>query len=350
MKLAAVTRRKLRRWAGTIAVSAGTALFSGAVGILVDHVVRGGPVSWTYLAAFTVTGAALSGGGAWLLATGRSAVAISLAATDSHGDPERYQDQADSFARYGRTRFTAQTVVQVAVEDSGDLPALRARLRSSLRTLLEIEQHAREIGVLFLGRPEVAFHLGGWLNQAGARIDLYADARDGSAETHFPAIPLTPVPGAAPAALDRAVHLADGTGFRQAPPDEAADLAGLLAAHAGTCLALAVNLIGPVTQAGFVGPVLASAAAEGARAVVFVAPFEPVRHLDSDDFAPAVAAILTAASELRAAPGLLYLRTPAAIPVALGRYLYAAGWIPMRHNRGSTGPVRYERFPGTSQS
>ena len=128
MRTSAISRRKVRRWFGTLSVSAGTAVFSGAVAILVDRLVRGGTMNWGYLAAFTALGAALSGGGAWLLATVKSAIGVSVAAMDHAGDIERYQDETDSFARFGRAVFTAQTSLQVPVESPDDLPLLRARL------------------------------------------------------------------------------------------------------------------------------------------------------------------------------------------------------------------------------
>jgi hypothetical protein len=43
-----------------------------------------------------------------------------------------------------------------------------------------------------------------------------------------------------------------------------------------------------------------------------------------------------------ASPALLYFKTPAVIPVALGHFLRASNWIPMRHRK--TSPVTYERF------
>ena len=229
-----MTRRKLRRWSGTVSVSAGTALFSGAVGILVDHIVRGGPLDWAYLVIFTAVGAALSGGGAWLLATVKSAVGVSLAATDKDGDIDRYQDETDSFARFGRRVFTAQTSVQVTVQSVRDLSLLQARLRAALRTLLEIEQRARQIGLLFQGRHEVGFHVGRWLNQAGARIDLYTDARDGSRDTHFAAIRLTPGLHTSPRLLDRTVYRLGESGFCKAadePPGASAESAQRACRH-----------------------------------------------------------------------------------------------------------------------
>ncbi|HUY49771.1 MAG TPA: hypothetical protein VMV92_29320 [Streptosporangiaceae bacterium] len=356
MRTAAVTRRKLRRWAGTVSVSAGTAVFSGAVAIIVDSVVQGGTIHWPYLAGSTALGAALSGGGAWLLATVRSAVGISLAAMDHAGDIERYQDETDSFARFGRGIFTAQTSVQVTVETPADLKSLRARLRAALRTLHEIEQRARQTGLLFQGRPEVGFHVGRWLNQAGG-IDLYSDARHGGPGTHFAAIRLTPAISAPPRHLDRAVYHRTETGFSEAPPSTSADLPRLLSEHTDTCLGLAINLNGPIDEAGFTGPVLASAAQEGATVVMFLAlpapaddPDAPGRQLASsrEEYESTVAAILAAARHMRAAPGLVYLKTPAVIPVALGRYLYGKDWIPMRHHRDDPRPVKYDRFSDTS--
>ncbi|HUY48720.1 MAG TPA: hypothetical protein VMV92_23885 [Streptosporangiaceae bacterium] len=353
-----MTRRKLRRWVGTVSVSAGTAVFSGAVAILVDSVVQGGTLHWPYLAGSTALGAALSGGGAWLLATVRSAVGIGLAAMDHAGDVERYQDEADSFARFGHGIFTAQTSVQVTVETPADLKFLRARLRAALRTLHEIEQRARQTGLLFQGRPEVGFHVGRWLNQAGGRIDLYSDARHGGPETHFAAIRLTPAISAAPRHLDRAVYRLTETGFSEAQPTAWADLPRLLSEHTDTCMGLAINLNGPVDEAGFVGPVLASATQEGATVAVFLALPAPADDLDApgrqlassrEEYESTVAAILAAARHMRAAPGLVYLKTPAVIPVALGRYLYGKDWIPMRHHRDDPRhPVKYDRFADTS--
>jgi hypothetical protein len=42
------------------------------------------------------------------------------------------------------------------------------------------------------------------------------------------------------------------------------------------------------------------------------------------------------------APGLLFFKTPAVVPVAVGRYLYGNGWIPMRHDPSP--PGSYEPF------
>ncbi|SRR5216683_761737 len=360
--MTAVLRRKLRRWLGTVGVSAGTAVFSGAVAILVDHLARGGPLRWAYLAGFAVLGAALSGGGAWLLATVRSAAGIEVAAMDRAGDPERYRDQSDSFARFGRTMFTAQTSVQVHVETARDLRVLRERLRAGLRTLTEIEQRAGQIGLLFQGRHHVGFHVGRWLNVAGARIDLYGDARDGGPDSHFAAVRLTPAIGTAPRTLDMLVRPASASApqVAEARLTSPGDLRDLLAGVSGTCMGLAVNLNGPVDESGFVGPVLRSASKEGASAVVFLAPPAPAGIPDAPgrELAPSaqeyegtVAAIVAVAKRMPASCGLLYLKTPAVIPVALGRYLYGGTWIPMRHHRDDTSrAVAYEPFADPSPS
>jgi len=351
MSLSAITRHKLRRWSGAIGVSVGTAVFSGAVGILVDALVRGGSLHWPYLAGFTAIGAVLSAGGAWLVTTVKSAVGISVAAMDRGGDTERYQDEIDGFARFGRTVFTAQTTVQLDVESTDDLPLLRARLRAALRTLVEIEHNAREIGLLFQGRHEIGFHLGRWLNQASNRIDLYSDARGGGTATHFAAVHLTPAIGTPPRRLDMTVQFAAPAGFTEPKPVSLSDLPMLLQDHAGQCMGLAVNLNGPISETGFTQPVLAAAHREGASAVAFLAlpaptgdPDAPGRQLAPSllEYESTIATVAAVAKRMPAKPGLLFLKTPAVIPVALGRYLYGSDWIPMRHLTAP--PGRYERF------
>ena len=54
-----------------------------------------------------------------------------------------------------------------------------------------------------------------------------------------------------------------------------------------------------------------------------------------------------AADQMPASPGLLYFKTPAVISVALGHFLRAGSWIPMRHCK--TSPVTYERFTDPSR-
>jgi hypothetical protein len=350
MKPSAVARRKLRRWSGAVSVSVGTAVFSGAVGILVDRLVRGGSLQWAYLAAFTAAGVLISGGGAWLLATVRSAVGISLAVMDHDGDLERYQGETSSVARFGGAVFTAQTSVSVSADEPGDLLLLRARLLAALHILAEMEPRARQTGLLFQGRHQIGFHVGCWLNRASGRLDLYGDARDGGRVTHFAAIRLTPAIGTPPAVLDMTVHRRAAAGFEPAQPASLAELPGLLADLRGTCLGLAVNLNGPIGESGVVEQVLRSAAREDASAVVFVAlpappgdPDAPGRQLAASrtEYESVAAAIVATAKRMPASPGLLYLKTPVVMSVAVGRYLYGSNWIPMRH-RPSEGS--YSRF------
>src|ERR1017187_3724208 len=211
MKLRAAAREKMRRLLGALLISLGTAVFSGAVAVLVDGLINGKPLRWWYITAFTVAGLLLSGGGAWLLATLKTAVGIGVATTDAAGDLDRYQDEADSFARFGEGVFTALTSLLIPVSKPHDLLLLRSRVLAALRTLTQVHRQAATIGLLFQGRHQVGFHLGKWLNVAGRRIDLYADARDGT-RSHFLAVRLTPAIRTAPRPIDIVVYTAaDGS-------------------------------------------------------------------------------------------------------------------------------------------
>src|SRR5258706_2402439 len=63
MGFRAATREKTRRLLGALLISLGTAVFSGAVAVLVDGLINGKPLRWWYITAFTVAGLLLSGGG-----------------------------------------------------------------------------------------------------------------------------------------------------------------------------------------------------------------------------------------------------------------------------------------------
>lgn len=350
MRLRAAAREKIRRLLGALLISLGTAVFSGAVAVLVDGLINGKPLRWWYIAAFTAAGLLLSGGGAWLLATLKTAVGIGVATTDAAGDADRYQDEADAFARFGEGVFTALTSLLIPVNEPGDLPLLRSRLLAVLRTLTQVHRQATTIGLLFQGRHQTGFHLGKWLNVAGRRIDLYADARDGTS-SHFLAVRLTPAIRTAPRAVDTVLYtVADGA-FTVGQHVTLPELREQLAPLAGQCMALAINLNGPVDEAGLVEPVQRSALAEDAAAVVVIAlaappgqPSAPRRELTPSlqDYESTIAAILAVADQMPASPGLLYFKTPAAIPVALGHFLRAGNWIPMRHCKKT--PVTYQRF------
>ncbi|MEV5410963.1 hypothetical protein AB0K60_19230 [Thermopolyspora sp. NPDC052614] len=76
MALTIARRRCLRTLAGTLLVSLGTAVFAGAVSIVIDALVKNVSVRWPYLIGSTLLVLALSGAGGWLLGTlraGRSA-------------------------------------------------------------------------------------------------------------------------------------------------------------------------------------------------------------------------------------------------------------------------------------
>jgi hypothetical protein len=351
MKLKAATRERTRRLLGALLVSLGTAVFSGAVAVLVDALINGQPLRWWYFTGFTAAGLALSGGGAWLLATTRTAAGIGVTATDTDGDADRYQDEADAFARFGENTFTALTSLLIPVNEPGDLPVLRSRLLAVLRTLTQVRRQSTATGLLFQGRHQVGFHLGRWLNVAGRHIDLYADARDGT-NSHFLAIRLTPAIRTAPRAMDITLYTRTGKTFTATPDIALPELQEQLAALAGQNMCLAINLNGPVGEAGFTGPVQRSALTEDATAVIVIAlppppgqPDAPRRELAPtlEDFESTIAAILTVADHMPASTGLLYFKTPAVIPVALGHYLRAGNWIPMRHCK--TTPATYQRFP-----
>src|SRR5262245_35883846 len=121
MRVTAAVRENTRRLTGAVLISLGTAVFSGAVAVIVDALINEKPVRWVYSATFTAAGLLLSGGGAWLLATLKTSVGLSITATDSAGDPDRYQDEADAFARFGEGTFTALTSLQASVEKPADL-------------------------------------------------------------------------------------------------------------------------------------------------------------------------------------------------------------------------------------
>jgi hypothetical protein len=294
-------------------------------------------------------GLLLSGGGAWLLAVLKTSVGLSITTTDTGGDADRYQDEADAFGRFGETAFTALTSLQASVERPADLRALRSRTLAALRTMTQVHRRTNVIGLLFQGRHPTGFYLGSWLNVAGRRIDLYADARDGT-RTHFRAVRLTPSIRTVPRTLDVAVHLAAGPTFAEGTLITVPELRRALAGLSGQCMGLAINLNGPVDEAGLVDPARRSALAEGASALVVVAlpppagqPDAPRRELAPtwQDHESTVAAILSVTDAMPASPGLLYFKTPAVISVALGHFLRAGNWIPMRHLRDSGS---YERF------
>ena len=350
MRLGAAAREKMRRLLGALLISLGTAVFSGAVAVLVDGLINAKPLRWWYIVAFTVAGLLLSGGGAWLLATLKTAVGIAVATTDAAGDPDRYQDEADAFARFGEDIFTALTSLLIPVSEPGDLLLLRSRVLAALRTLTQVHRQATTIGLLFQGRHQVGFHLGRWLNVAGRRIDLYADARDGT-RSHFPAVRLTPAIRTAPRPIDIVVYTAADGAFTPGQHVTIPELRTQLAPLAGQCMCLAINLNGPVDEAGLVDPVQRSALAEGAAAVVVIAlpappgqPGAPRRELAPSlaQYESTVAAILGVVDQMAASPGLLYFKTPAVISVALGHFLRASNWIPMRHCTAT--PATYERW------
>jgi hypothetical protein len=355
--LTAAAREKIRRLIGALLISLGTAVFSGAVAVLVDGLINSEQLRWAYITVFTVAGLLLSGGGAWLLATLRTAVGIGVATTDEAGDPDRYQDEADAFARFGEGVFTALTSLFVPVNDAVDLPSLRNRLLAVLRALTQVHRQTAVIGLLFQGRHQVGFHLGKWLNVAGRRIDLYADARDGS-RSHFLAVRLTPAIQTAPRPLDVVVYTAAEGAFGPGQHVTIDKLGPQLASLAGGCMCLAINVNGPVGEAGLIEPTQRSALTEGANVLVAVAPPAPPGQRDASrrelaptlaEFESTVAAILAVADQMPASPGLLYFKTPAVISVALGHFLRAGTWIPMRHIRTSDGTATYERFTDPSR-
>lgn len=355
MRLKAAARDKTRRLTGALLISLGTAMFSGAVGVLADALINGKPVRWWYLTAFTAAGLIMSGAGAWLLASIRTTVGIGVATTDTAGDPDRYLDEQDAFARFGQGAFTTLTSLLVPVNDPGDLPPLRSRLLAVLRTLTQVHRQATAIGLLFQGRHQVGFHLGRWLNIAGRRLDLYADARDGT-RSHFLAVRLTPAIRTAPRPADIDVYTTTGGVFTAGERVTIQQLRDRLAPLAGQSMCLAINLNGPAGEAGFVEPVQRSALTEGATALVVVAlpapsgqPNASRRELapSLSEYESAVAAILAATDQMPASPGLIYFKTPAVISVALGHFLRAGNWIPMRHLQ--TTPAAYERYTDPSR-
>jgi hypothetical protein len=354
MNVTAAVRENARRLTGALLISLGTAVFSGAVAVVVDALINDKPVRWDYAVSFTAAGLLLSGSGAWLLATQKTSVGLSITATDSAGDPDRYQDEADAFARFGEGTFTALTSLQATVEKPADLRTLRGRTLAALRTLTQVHHRTNVIGLLFQGRHHTGFYLGTWLNIASRRIDLYADARDGTS-SHFPAVRLTPAIRAKPRDIDIAAYMADRGTFGAGRPVTVPQLRELLAGLAGRCMALAINLNGPVDEAGFVDPAGRSALAEGASALVVIAlrpapdaPDSPRQELSPsrEEYESAVAAILAVADSMPASPGLLYFKTPAAISVALGHFLRAGNWTPMRHIKASG---TYERAADPSR-
>ena len=121
MQITAAARESARRLFGALLISLGTAVFSGAVAVVVDALINDKPVRWIYAVEFTAGGLLLSGSGAWLLATLKTSVGLSITAMDAGGDPDRYQDEADAFARFGEGAFTALTSLQATVEKPADL-------------------------------------------------------------------------------------------------------------------------------------------------------------------------------------------------------------------------------------
>jgi hypothetical protein len=349
VQVTAAVRESARRLTGALLISLGTAVFSGAVAVVVDALINDKPIRWVYAAALTAAGLLLSGGGAWLLATLKTSVGLSITTTDPAGDPDRYQDEADAFTRFGESTFTALTSLEATIEKPADLRTLRSRTLAALRTLTQVHRRTNVIGLLFQGRHHTGFYLGTWLNVAGRRLDLYADARDGSS-SHFRAVRLTPAIRTAPRTLDIVVYtVTDGT-FTPGGAVSVVELRKMLSGLAGRCMALAINLNGPVDEAGLVEPVRKSALAEEATALVVAGlptpqmqPAAPRRELDPTlkQYESTVAAILAVADAMPASPGLMYFKTPVSISVALGHFLRAGNWIPMRHIRASG---TYERF------
>ncbi|RAY16854.1 hypothetical protein DPM19_01420 [Actinomadura craniellae] len=323
------------------------------MGLAIDAFVKGGSPRWAYLAGFLAGGAVLSGCGGWLLATVRVGVGLALSATDGAGDADRYLDEAESFGRFGAGVFAVQSTVQLPVESAEDLPNLRKLLRSGMRTLSQVEPQAASVGLLFQGRQHVGFHVGRWLNVAGRGVDLYTDIRDGGGASHLRAVRLGPSPHGRPRDLDLALYRREEDGDLTGPETMSVEVFGTeLDSPAEGPVCLAVNLNAPVDDASFIGPVLASARTENATAVVVAAlpgrSGAPTRALgpSTKEYESTVAAIIAVARKLPAAPGLLYLKGPAVISVALGRYLHDTGWLPMRYTPGTPGTyTRYTTEP-----
>lgn len=355
MNMSAAQRRRYRRLTGALLISLGTAVFSGAVGIVIDALVHGGSMRWYYLAGSIVLGATLSGGGGWLIATLKAATGLAVIATDSAGDADRYQDEADAFARFGAGMFTVQTSLQESVEQPNDLPSLRNRLRAHLRMLAQAEPRATTVGLLFQGRHHVGFHVGRWLNLPSRRVDVFSDSRGGGPDSHFAAIRLGPSIQSAARPLDIVVY-SKADGFTEPHPADSPGAASkALAPDQGTPMGLAINLNGPVHEAGFIQPVAQSARSEGLSHVVFVALPAPAdrpgavrRELveSCEDYESTTAAIIEVADRMPLSAGLIYFKTPAAIAPALGHFLRAGKWTPMRYTPAL--PRCYERFPEVS--
>jgi hypothetical protein len=329
----AANRRRTRRLSGALLLSLGTAVFSGVVSLVVDAAAKGTAYHQGPIAILTALGLALSGYGSWLLASARESVAIAIAAMDDDGDPGTYLGAIEGFLSYGAAHFTQQSISQASVRTPADLKILRNGVTAGIQALTRALPDTRRIGLFFQGRLHVAFHLGRWLNVPGEQVDLYAPAHSGK-DRFFPAIRLTVTPETSAALMDIDLYLANGSNFdpaRHVAPDE---VAALLANRSGT-MALAVSLNGPVDDAGLLTPVKASALGEGVSVLVVMALPRSTTGGGAvpetrQGFESAVTAIIEVIQQIPAATGLLYLKTPVTIAVALGHYLRAATWTPMR--------------------
>jgi hypothetical protein len=357
MPVPAARRRQIRQLAGAMLVSLGTAVFAGAVSLVIDATVKNGTPRWPYLIGYLAVGVILSGSGAWLLATIRVGVGLAVVATDTDGDMDRYLDEAEAFSRFGAAHFAALSTLQVPVETVDDLPVLRSRLLAGIRTLTQIEQGAAAVGVHFTGRLHVGFHIGQWLTYGARRVDLYAGIRHSDGASHLRAIRLGPSPQTSPRVLDLALNRRKGEMFNGPTPLVTGDVAAATADAAKTPMGLAVNLNGPVDDMGLISPVLASALEEGASTVVVAAlpasaddPYNPARMIgaSTQEYESTVTALVSVAKRMPAAPGFLYLKGPSVVSVALGRFLSYTNWIPMRYHFNDSG--FYERFPANPQN
>lgn len=341
----AASRVHVRKISGGLLISAGTAVFSGVVGLVVDAAVNGTVYRWVPMVVLFAVGLVLSGYGTWLLTHVPVSGGIVIAAIDDKGDPSYYQNAITSYMQYSATHFTHATSSQSRVHDPKDFNRLRDYVVTGLNSLAPGADRPMRVGVYFQGAHHVGFYVGSLLISGGKRFDLYhSGADDGYFLAHRLDLPekSTPTP---PAEVHITVFLAENGKFATGKQMAAAELRTYLAdaGRTGT-IALAANLVDPGENEGFSGQVQDSALEQGATALVLVGrPAAPERLPESlAAFESHTAAIIGVARAIRAERGLLYLKTPAVVAVALGRALRDGVWVPMQYLKPPTS--RYAPF------
>lgn len=361
--LAAKHRRRTRY--GRLLRNSGLAvLAAAALGVVVPAPVLGDSLNWVALAAVVAGGGALWGVGQYVLSRLLTTIGLGIIA-ETGGDKPRYDEVQNSFKAYCDANVIDNDSVRRVVDVAAELEPLRDNIQVYVRQLRRANPGSERVVAFFHGQHHIGFHVGLWLRAEGLLFDLYGidhTRKDKpsplrvleSKATYFAATRLLPsMIDTPPAVLSHRSYSRDANAWAETPRvSGAACLDGTLTqlgGHSRGCMALAVNVVSPIDDQSFIGSVCASAEEEGASHLIFLGrqppagslgPPEPLRSTQ-EDYEATVAAIVGVANQMNANPGLLYLKTPACIPPALGHYLRAKPWIPMRHIK-ETGT--YERF------